>query len=860
MIAMTSEAWKHVQELVERALAVDASARCSWLDEVCKDDDVLRDEVESLIAAYAPAQNFLEAPLGQSLSEEFAEAFNNLEGGRIGPYRILREIGHGGMGTVYLAARTDDQYEKRVAIKVIRRGMDTDAIVRRFRRERQILAALDHPYIARLFEGGSTEDGRPYLVMEYIEGQPIDRYCDSRRLSLVQRLNLFGLVCSAVQHAHRNLIVHQDIKPANILVTADGTPKLLDFGIAKLLNPELAFITLDKTAASRLITPEYASPEQVRGEPITTATDVYALGVLLYELLSGHHPYVMRPRVLNELFRAVCEDEPEAPSAVVTQPCERRLMDGNTATISPERVSADRDSQPAALSRHLRGDLDNIVLKAISKEPERRYSSAEQLSDDIRRHLEQLPIRARKGTFAYRAEKFLRRHAMAAAVGVIVAIVLTVSVGAVGWQARVARIERMRAERRFNDVRKLANSYLFEFHDAIENLPGSTPARALLVSRALEYLDDLSHEAGGDLGLQRELAAAYQRIGNVQGQPAFANLGDSTGALKSYGKALAIRENLVRANPGSVEDRLALGEIYRLKGNLLASTGHGSEAFKCVRKALQIARELSSERPGDRAVAIQLAADDGALADLEAGMDAGTSGGDLNAAVKDEREALHIYEFQLTLAPGNGVLVRQAALSSMRLGDVLAKLGGTEAALASYREALSHFASDPANAPNAATRRDIANIWYRIGTVLIGQGHYHDALIAFQKGLSLSQSLADADPRNAQARADLAYGYADVGEAAVRDGKVAGGLSQMRQGIRMMEEIMSADPGNAWVRSNLMQTYVTAGELAGRSGKLSKQMFFAKAAETARLTLADDPSDLQARAVLDRCAPKVNRR
>ena len=857
---MTSVRWKYVQELLERALAINVSDRSSWLEDVCGDDVLLRNEVESLLAAYTPAQDFLEAPLPTSIIRELEQAFNGLEGQRIGAYRIVREIGHGGMGTVYLATRSDDQYQKRVAIKVISRGMDTESVVHRFRRERQILAALDHPHIARLFDGGTTNEGRPYLVMEYIEGQALDSYCDARRLSIPQRLNLFRTVCSAVQYAHRNLIVHQDIKPTNILVTAEGAPKLLDFGIAKLLNPELGGLTLDRTAEARLITPEYASPEQIRGDPVTTAADVYALGVLLYRLLTGRHPYVIRSRAAQDWFRVVCDTQPEAPSVMVARPLDRSAAVMQEGTTPEERPSEWHLSQSATLSRQLRGDLDNIILKALRKEPERRYSSPEQFSEDIRRFLERLPVSARRATFTYRMQRFVRRQWIAVVAGVIVSVLLASSVGAVAWQARIARVERARADRRFNDVRKLANSYLFEFHDAIENLPGSTPARSLLVTRALEYLNDLSKETGGDPDLERELATAYQRIGNVQGQPAFANLGDSVGALKSYANSLAIREKLVQNDPGSVRDRLALGEIYRLKGNLLAATGRRSAAFDSVRKAFQIDRELLGGNPGNREIAIQLAMAHSALASLEAGVNSTSPGGDLNAAVQNQEEALRIYESQLTLEPSNRDLENKAAFASMRLGDVLAKLGRTDASLASYRQSLGHFEPLAADGVNARLRRIVAGVWYRIGTVQIGKRQFQNAEAAFQKGFSLSQTLASADPENVQAQADLAYGYADLGEARAREGKLTEGLAQLRHGIRMMEQILASNPRNAWVRSSLMQTYVTAGDLVGRSDAGKRQEFFAKAEESARLTLVDDPADADALAVLDHCSPKIKSR
>jgi eukaryotic-like serine/threonine-protein kinase len=469
-----------------------------------------------------------------------AQRDDRIAGARIGPYRLVKELGRGGMGTVYLAARSDDAFQKRVALKVLKRGMDTDAIVRRFRNERQILASLDHPYISGLLDGGTTPDGLPYFAMEFVEGQPIDQYSEARHLDTTARLEMFMKICAAVQYAHQNLIIHRDIKPANVLVTAGGTPKLLDFGIAKLLNPDLGGQTYAATAdGSPLMTPEYASPEQVRGEVVTTATDVYSLGVLLYELLTGRRPYQLTSRTPAEIARVVCHSVPERPSTAVT-----RTGSGTThseamtaaadAAPTPAAGSArPRIADPQRLRRRLAGDLDNIVLKALSKEPARRYASVDQFSEDIRRHLSGLPVTARKDTFGYRAAKFVGRNRTGVAAGAVVLVALIAGIVGTSWQARNARRERARAEQRFEDVRQLANAALLEIHDAIRDLPGSTPARRLLVSKGLEYLDRLARDAGDRPDLQRELAGAYLKVGDVQGRPLNANLGDSAGALAS---------------------------------------------------------------------------------------------------------------------------------------------------------------------------------------------------------------------------------------------------------------------------------------------------------------------------------------
>jgi serine/threonine protein kinase/Tol biopolymer transport system component/tetratricopeptide (TPR) repeat protein len=396
---MSQDRWKKVEEIFESALRRAPDERPAFLLEACAGNEALRTQIEKLLESYDQATSMVEtsvldADSAPTLVDEEDVPFGMI-GRRIGSYKLVREIGRGGMGSVYLAVRADDEFQKRVAIKLIKRGMDTDFIIRRFRHERQILATLDHSYIARLLDGGTTEDGLPYFVMEYVEGKSIYHYCDAERLSILERLKLFRKVCAAVQYAHQNLIIHRDIKPGNILVTADGIPKLLDFGIAKILNPEIVSQTLDPTTSNlRMMTPEYASPEQVRGETATVASDIYTLGVMLYELLTDHRPYRVRHRFSQELARIICEEEPERPSVMVGQIEVINIEGSDPFEITPDTVSRARSTTLEQLRRQLSGSLDNIVLKALRKQPQRRYSSVEEFSEDLRRYLEGQPVLA----------------------------------------------------------------------------------------------------------------------------------------------------------------------------------------------------------------------------------------------------------------------------------------------------------------------------------------------------------------------------------------------------------------------------------------------------------------------------------
>jgi eukaryotic-like serine/threonine-protein kinase len=395
---MSPERWKQIEAVFQAALDIEPAARGAFLDQACAGDGELRAQVAALVGQYERAGEVDVSRVPSGDESQFyatppADETDPMEGRRLGAYRLVREIGRGGMGAVYLAERADSEFQRRVAVKLVKRGMDTDFILRRFRNERQILASLSHPNIARLLDGGTTDDGLPYFVMEYIQGQPVYQYCDERRLALRARLQLFSQVCSAVHYAHQNLVIHRDIKPSNILVTAAGVPKLLDFGIAKLLNPELAADTSPMTAtAMRLMTPEYASPEQVQGLAVTPASDIYSLGVLLYELLSGHRPYRLRLRSPHEMARVICEEEPERPSVSVTS-TEDLIPAGDGPATLPATARA-RDASLEDLRRELAGDLDQIVMKAMRKEQQRRYRTAEELREDITRHLEGRPVSA----------------------------------------------------------------------------------------------------------------------------------------------------------------------------------------------------------------------------------------------------------------------------------------------------------------------------------------------------------------------------------------------------------------------------------------------------------------------------------
>jgi serine/threonine-protein kinase len=511
------------------------------------DAEALR-EVLSLLRADARARGFLELPLVEPAAGGAAEAQGAAWiGKRIGPYRLVGKLGEGGMSTVYLAEREDEQYRRQVAIKVVRSAFAGEDQLRRFRAERQILASLDHPGIARLYDGGATEEGLPYLVMEYIEGEPIDDFCDRRRLTIAQRIELFRAVCSAVHYAHQNLVVHRDLKPGNILVTTAGLPRLLDFGIAKLLTPELLPAGPVTTVAwLRLMTPYYASPEQILGKPVTTGSDVYSLGLLLYKLLTGRLPRRFAGQAPAAIERVVTEEEPEKPSAAVG----RGGRDGPEGPPTPEAgqleaVARARGVRPAQLRRLLAGDLDTVVLSALRRDPQRRYGSAEQLSEDLRRHLEGLPVLAHPDSLPYRAGKFLRRHRLA--VGAAAAILLLAVGAAVAFALQSARLarERDRAERERVKAQRVA-----EFLEEVFSLshradPRIEPMTALeVLERGARKLDQMGDQPQIQAALMHTMGRIYRDLGRFEQ------------AAPLLERALAARTKLPEAEPAEVLENM----------------------------------------------------------------------------------------------------------------------------------------------------------------------------------------------------------------------------------------------------------------------------------------------------------------
>jgi eukaryotic-like serine/threonine-protein kinase len=788
---MNAERHQRLMDLLGEALEREPQSRAAWTETACAGDQVMRNEVMRLLARQPSAIQFLEeSPLAAALGTEQFDS-KSLVGERIGLYKIISEIGRGGMGAVYLAERDDQQFTRCVALKLIKRGMDTDFVVKRFRNERQILASLDHPNIAGLIDGGATEADLPYFIMEYVEGQPITEYANQHSLTTAERLKLFRTVCSAVQYAHQNLVIHRDLKPSNILVTKDGEPKLLDFGIAKLLQVDTAEEAELTATAVRVMTPEYASPEQVKGERVTTATDVYSLGVLLYELLTGGRPYRVKSRQPEELARAICDQEPEKPS---NSSAEFGLRNAESK-INPQ--SAIRNP------KSLKGDLDNIVLKALRKEPLRRYTSVEQFSEDIRRHLQGLPVIARKDTLAYRSSKFMQRNKIGVAASAVVLFAVLGGFAATAWEARAAQTERAKAERRFNDVRTLVNSLLFQLHDEIEKLPGSMKARELMVRQTLEYLDNVAREASGDAPLQNEIATGYAKLGDVQSKLNAPNLGDTKGALDSYQKALEIRKALFTANPNELPTGLALALAYDRVGDVLSKTNNTKGALDNHRQALDLVEQLATRDPRQTRSAL-------GYSHLMVGR-AQLKVGDLPSALDSFRKSEVIREAMAAENPTEKSLSRSLIPSYDSIAFVLSLNGKPAEALSYYRKSQAIAESLVAGNPsNNDFHRLMMDTYEWVGITLGELGENIEGLDYHLKALALCQAQLASDPANAQARDDIADVYHEIGKTLTRLGKPEAALDSFRKSLRSYQSLSDADPSDTNVQR---QVYVTFSEM-----------------------------------------------
>lgn len=774
---MKNQEWEKIKDIFAEVLEQPADFRADWLRETCGADLKLFDEINSLLAAHGETENLIERN-AFDIADSTAFTREDLAGKQFGNYRIIREIGRGGMGTVFLAERWDGEFEQQVALKIIRQSFADQELEKRFRRERQILASLNHPNIAQLHDGGVSEAGEPFLVMEYVEGERIDKFCERENISTNERLKLFLSVCSAVSFAHQNLVVHRDLKPSNILVTADGVPKLLDFGIAKLLDDEHA--DEQTQTGYRAFTPEYASPEQINGEKITTASDVYSLGVLLSKLV-----------------------ETESPSATSEDLIQQQI---SAAGDTDFKLSSTKPQSTKTRNPRLQTELQAIIEMARREEPQRRFASVQQFAEDINRYLSGLPVSAQKDSFTYRATKFINRNRIAVLAALLILLSLVSGIVATLWQARRAEANQARAEKRFSDVRGLSNALLNDIAPKIERLEGSTEARQALVTQSLKYLDSLAVESADDLALQAELAAAYEKVGVVQGDSRKPSLSDFRGATASLEKAQQIRRRLLETNPNDAENRRLLAENLRLLALRRMTQSDIEGGFRDSKEALQIYEKLVGEQPGS--LELQKAF-------LEAQTEDATSyinrSRYAEAIPPLQQAASKIEELRRTNA-GDTEIERILAKCLVSLGLALSWESRQPEAEAEMTRAVAIAESLVARFPNDTNLKQDLWKFYESAAAIYEEIDDARAFELCEKSRKVVEGIIAADPANAQARHSLSKSFSRLGISASNLGRPAEALGFMERAMAILLELQEKDRLNRGYDRDLSALYIRIGE------------------------------------------------
>lgn len=797
-----------VKDIFADALEQPAESRDRFVAEQCRGDATLEAEVRKLLEWDEKADALFGEEKFESAILHLARTLTPEVGSRINDWVLREEIGAGGMGTVFRAERTSGAVVQQAAIKFIRGG--GESMRARFHREQQILARLEHPRISRLIEAGVTPDGLSFMAMEYFPGQPITDSADRRALDQRERVDLFVKVCDGVDFAHRNLIVHRDLKPSNILVNEAGEPKLLDFGIARLLENEDGSTTITSTGAL-FFTPDYASPEQIDGRPVTTATDVYSLGAVLYELLTGKRPHRFSSLTPRQIVEVVCH-QPVPPSGL-----------GN--------------------------DLDAILSKALHKQPEQRYESVRALAADLTNFLEGRPVVARPETAAYRMKLFVKRHRVPVAAAALAALSLCVGSGVALWQASVARAESRQANRRFAQVRGLARTVLFDFDEKIRNLNGATEARELLASTALSYLDGLRAERLDDVDLAREVAEAYERVGDVLGEPARPNLGKRAEAIKAYQNARAIRETLPAgsiddelgmarlclklyavaggkdlAEAGVAATRAALGknphraDVYELAmkaenalGTYYRNRSNGVAAIRHYDAALQIGQEWRRLLPSAEAQEAIVAA-------LALKARAALITGEPERTISAVDEILAMHGKLLRDAPDHAVYQRQVFKAHLLRGYALGHpdhfhLGRTAEAVEEFRLAIRLAeAALAVDSKNALAKGDAGDAYWALA-VTVAQEQPREAIRLLQRSLVEAQAMVDGSPNTLSFLHNLAATHAALATPLAAMGRRDEAVEHLTIALRLQTEVADARPQQIGLRHNLIDTLVQLGNM-----------------------------------------------
>jgi serine/threonine protein kinase/tetratricopeptide (TPR) repeat protein len=778
---VTPEQWDRIKELYAQALDLSEDERSVFAANACRNDPELRAELESLLKSAEQAGTFLEPPT-LSTTTSAASASYPQPGDRLGVYTIVQQIGEGGMGIVYQAVRDDVAFRKLVAVKILKRGMDTDYVLQRFENEKQILAHFDHPNIGKVLDAGITPDQRPFFVMEFYCGLPLDRFCLDRGPTLPTRIRLFQKVCGAVEYAHQNLIVHRDLKPGNILIGEDGEPHLLDFGIAKLLSDERQMTGL----GLRVMTPGYASPEQIRGDPVTTSTDIYSLGVLLYEVLTDSHPFPQPTREPFNPERLESQKEPSPPSTLVRN---RSATPGSF----PEGIGSAEQ-----WSHFLRGDLDKIILKAVATDPTRRYRTVEQFSADLDLFLMGRPVTAVSDSLVYRVTKFARRNRLIVTTAILFVLALASALAVASYEAAVARRQGTLAERHAAQLRGLAESLVFDIQDAIETLPGATPVREKLLKRAKDALENLRANAAGDVTAQIELAEVYRKLGAVHGLPTESNLGEAEESFADYRKAQELLEHVSASTPG-MDVLMQLAQVYDQMARVLDSLGRRPEAAEFYRKSIRARDQLFARNPQSLDARRSLAAARFTAARLE------INAGNITSALDLARQSMGEYEAALAADPAHERTRFAVALNAKTLAAIETQLGAFPAATQYAVRALEvDRARLAANPKDASIPLDVSFDLSELAEAQIGRKDLPAALATYQQAVAIREDLLRQDPKNERFRDRVAYINGKIGLLLIEMGRPAEAERYIRREFDLLQAL-AADVNMVATRARLAE-------------------------------------------------------
>ncbi len=776
--------------------------REAFLDAKCGADIRLREQVAGLLASDATVQQ--QASAGAAASARLP---------RFGIYQARELIGAGGMGAVYLASREDGEVRQRVAIKAIASAFHSPLLDEQLRRERQILADLQHPNIAAFLGGGLTDDGFSYLVMEYVEGERIDSWCDSRGLSINRRLSLFLKVCAAVSFAHQHLIVHRDLKPSNILVTPEGEPKLLDFGVARTLAPDGS----SQATYNLFLTPIYASPEVLRNQPTTVSADVYSLGVLLYQLLSGVCPFGRNDTTPAEIIQSVLSSDAPPLSQGVT-----------------EEAAAARGQTPAGLVRLLRGDLEAIVAKALARSLADRYASVEQFADDILRHMDGHPVQAAAAGRLYRARKFVSRHKSAIATVALVTLALVAGLLATLWQARVA-------ERRFADAHELARYLEFDLRKSVAKLAGSTPVQADIVRHSLDYLDRLSAEKIRDPVLRTEVGQGYAELGAVLGSPFLPNLGETAKARQSFRKAIAILAPVAAQDPNNQRARVNLARSKLELGRSIGFGRSASEGLKLVAEASRDFGELAARWPSDFEVRRQAGIAFQSLATALSANNGYVNAQNLDASLDAMRKAIVHASAAAQLRPQDLEALSALAMNYKRMGD-LTELRDRPAATTYFRQAVGVLNRIPAAERDTPLARNArASALLGLGWNLGNLGDFAPALAALEEARQIRDRNSQEDPKNIMALFFRTIPYRDLGIISGYAGHPDAKLRYLLIAIGIYDDLRAKNPENKGYPFGQAELEVDAANLSVEAGRQQEALRLARAGISTLKEVAAQP-------------------